>query len=180
MTEFGKLITGNHRGKDAIHVACADVTAAEDLMPGDQIGLDSDNQAARLDKPVGLVDPFLSRRVRKGERFWLFMFPGTVTDIRHQWSHPAFSLEGRIDSARSWLSQFANRLWPRDEGFPCGHEYLIDELSLVLSGKEKLCAGIDGVYEIPQAEWAEMWQHYRTITGYTGDVPLEDFYRCAC
>ncbi|MFO0822607.1 MAG: hypothetical protein U0792_05710 [Gemmataceae bacterium] len=41
--------------------------------------------------PVGIVDPFLREAVRPGQRFWLFMYPNTVTTLRHEWTHPAYA-----------------------------------------------------------------------------------------
>ena len=40
--------------------------------------------------PVGIVDPFLKEPVEPGERFYIFLFPNTVTGLRHVWTHPAF------------------------------------------------------------------------------------------
>lgn len=77
--------------RDAIHIAMAPVVAAERLQPGQHIGLLDDGRACASDKPIGIVDPFLVDAVLPGHRLWLFLYPGTVTSLRHDWTHPAFS-----------------------------------------------------------------------------------------
>ncbi len=44
-------------------------------------------------KAVGIVDPFLQRSVLQGQRFYLCLFPGTVTSLRHVWTHPALEIK---------------------------------------------------------------------------------------
>jgi hypothetical protein len=40
---------------------------------------------------IGIVDPFLDQPVRPGEEFWVFVYPNTITGMRHYWQHPAFA-----------------------------------------------------------------------------------------
>ena len=78
--------------RDAIHIAIAPVVAAERLYPGDHVGFVSDGIVAkRDDKLIGIVDPFLMKPVGEGQRFFLCLYPKTVTGKRHNWEHPAFS-----------------------------------------------------------------------------------------
>ena len=76
--------------RDAVHVAVAPVVAVELLLPGEHIGLYEDGRAGSAAKHIGVVDPFRRQEVQPGERFWLFLYPGTVTSLRHVWTHPAF------------------------------------------------------------------------------------------
>jgi hypothetical protein len=85
----GQLIAGEAR-RDAIHVAVAPVVAAHTLRPGDHVGLRPDGRAAEASNPIGIVDPFLRAPVAEGQRFWLFLYPNTITSLRHVWTHPAF------------------------------------------------------------------------------------------
>jgi len=89
---LGKFITDGDRRRDAIHIAVAPVTAAAALTPGQHVGLvgDDTEQVGPADNCIGIVDPFLQRAVEPGQRFWLFLYPNTVTSLRHYWTHPDF------------------------------------------------------------------------------------------
>lgn len=92
--QLGQLITDGDRRRDAIHIAVAPVTAAQRLAPGQHVGLVQEGSAELVgpcDNPIGIVDPFLANEVEVGQRFWLFMYPNTVTSLRHLWTHPAFT-----------------------------------------------------------------------------------------
>jgi hypothetical protein len=89
-TRLGKLISGDEK-RDAEHVAIAPVTAGETLKPGTPVTIDEDGSAHAItgnETPTGVVDPFLSTYLNEGDQFWLVMYPGTITGIRHDWSHP--------------------------------------------------------------------------------------------
>ena len=86
-------IPGEDARRDAVHIAVAPVVAGEMLLVGERVGLREDGKAVQESedaKAIGIVDPFLIESIGEGQRFWLFLFPGTITDLRHVWSHPAF------------------------------------------------------------------------------------------
>lgn len=91
--KLGHLITGP-AGRDAVHTPIAPVEAAELLFPGEHVGLDQDGRASRSAAHIGYVDPELPRngvqKVWAGQRFYLCLFQGTVTSLRHVFTHPAF------------------------------------------------------------------------------------------
>lgn len=92
--QLGELIEDGDRRRDAIHVAIAPVTAVERLAPGQHVGLvreDDPELVGACDSTIGVVDPFLTAAVETGQRFWLFLYPGTITGLRHVWTHPAFT-----------------------------------------------------------------------------------------
>ncbi len=90
---LGRTITDGDRRRDAVHVAVAPVTAVERLVPGQHVGLTRGDteHAGPAAECIGIVDPFLTAAVEAGERFWLFLYPNTVTSLRHVWTHPAFA-----------------------------------------------------------------------------------------
>lgn len=90
---LGQLIKDDDRRRDAIHIAVAPVTAVAALTPGQHVGLIANNteQVGPTDNCIGIVDPFLQHGVEPGQRFWLFLYPNTVTSLRHYWTHPAFA-----------------------------------------------------------------------------------------
>jgi hypothetical protein len=90
---LGELIDDGDRRRDAIHIAVAPVTAALALRPGQHVGLIESGDRELVgpcDFNIGIVDPFLAADVEAGQRFWLYLYPNTVTGMRHAWSHPAF------------------------------------------------------------------------------------------
>ena len=111
--KLGHLIDGNQQ-RDAIHIAIAPVVAAEVLHPGDRIGfVDPANpeMVRRHGIHIGIVDPFLIRRIVPGQRFWMLLFPGTITSLRHDWTHPAFSeVSHDRGFAEQWLRVYAVRI----------------------------------------------------------------------
>jgi hypothetical protein len=87
---LGKLIPeAGPRHKDAIHMAVVSVVAGSTLAPGMRVGFITGGAVSDECKtPIGIVDPFLDHNVKEGESFWLCMFPKTVTNLRHEWTHP--------------------------------------------------------------------------------------------
>lgn len=75
-------------GRDAIHVAIVPTVAPERLFPGQHV-----NANGFRHYPVGIVDPYLTVPVEAGQTFFLFLYPGSVTSLRHVWTHPQFQPE---------------------------------------------------------------------------------------
>ena len=91
---LGQLIEDGDRRRDAIHIAVAPVTAAGRLAPGQHVGLVEEGNPELVGpcgRNIGIVDPFRTAEVEPGQRFWLFLYPGTITGLRHVWTHPAFT-----------------------------------------------------------------------------------------
>ncbi len=104
---LGKLIEGvAHR--DAVHIAVAPVVAGIPLKPGQHVMVvDGQAFATILEDCIGVVDPFLQQDVKTGQRFYLFLYPNTITSLRHVWSHPAFKtrVPGGVEAIREELKR---------------------------------------------------------------------------
>ncbi len=109
---LGQIIDDQQK-RDAIHIAVAPVIATERLRPGQHIGFvgkDNERVGGVGDKNIGIVDPFLKDFVLPEQRFWMFLYPQTITSLRHDWTHPAFSKE---DARKQSVDKSASELWLR-------------------------------------------------------------------
>lgn len=182
LTTLGTII-GPGEKRDAIHLAVEPVVAGESLAPGDHIDV-KDGVATSTDVGAGLgiVDPFLTKRVKKGERFWFVMYPRMVHSLRHVWTHPSFpDSDGVVappplvhtakDQAERWLRDYAAAIG-------VGFDKLVSSARDWIEHEEYLCQGgdLEGLYTSD-----EFWTHYATYTG--DDVPKdkrENFFTCSC
>lgn len=120
LSTLGTII-GKSEKRDAIHLAVEPMIAGEKLRPGDKVII-KDGEAFdvtwtdRVKEAVGIVDPFLSGSVGKGDRFWLVVMPRQITSLRHVWEHPAFPASGETepvvetdkDEAEKWIRNYIN------------------------------------------------------------------------
>lgn len=82
--------------RDAIHFAVMPIEAGNKLAPGARVGILNDGRAGEVaaGRTIGIADPFRREPIPLGGRFWLFLDPGTITGLRHEWTHPAFPRSG--------------------------------------------------------------------------------------
>ena len=165
---IGKLIDESQQ-RDAVHVALAPMRAPRTLKPGEHYALDDKST------PVGIVDPFLRKTVQTGEWFWLFLYPNTVTGMRHEWQHPAFAPAQHDASKgaseqwlRDWLSNSEAASLTYDEFLRLAHgedqtkpddDY--GRVGWSHEGDYLLRIGSDAYGEIPN----EVWDHVEIVTG---------------
>ena len=167
--------------RDAIHVAVMSVVAAEPLKPGQHIGFTEHgyrvtSKPAGGYKLLGIVDPFLPKGVKEGDRFWMMLYPNTITSLKHLWSHPDIANDGRATSSASekWLRDFADAV---DADY--------DEMMRVAASH---CDPGNrwGDYLIEGDKWEgqstpdEFWTHYAAVTGKTPDGGPVGIFSCSC
>jgi hypothetical protein len=92
--KMGQLIYDTPE-RDAVHFALFPAEAAQELHPGRPVGLSGLQYGdvhrvvcVAREQAVGIVDPFLGRIVQPGERCWIMLYPNTITDLKHVWTHP--------------------------------------------------------------------------------------------
>jgi hypothetical protein len=97
---LGKILTDEDNAqRDAVHIAVMPVTLGGDTWyrPGDSVRLLKDGKTVRAcdaDNPqcLGVIDPFIvSDEIVGGDRVFVFLKPGSITGLRHEWSHPLVS-----------------------------------------------------------------------------------------
>lgn len=177
---IGRLIEGFEQ-RDAIHIAVAPATAGCDLYPGQGVRHNPLGEAIGHSNPIGIVDPFLKDKVRKGQRFWMFLNPGSITSLRHDWTHPEFKPEpeqakvapGDKVRAGLWLKEFAQR-----ERMDFGR--LADIMKNVEESGEAWCGDDDNQesFNDQKAELIHQWEVYtgRPMPHSSNDV----YFSCAC
>ncbi len=176
--KLGQLIEGEQQ-RDATHIAVAPVVAFRSLSPGEPVGLNEKGEADNLVKEtIGIIDPFLKARVPRGEKCWLFLYPGTVTGLRHEWTHPAFE-PSRISHAEhetkshAWIAQHAAALGlTPDVLMDNAASWLDDSYHIVQQGSERWRDTFSPT---------EFWHHYEIVTGKVVPQDMkQSFYCCSC
>jgi hypothetical protein len=168
---LGQIITTT-QNRDAIHVAIAPVVAFEELDPGQHVGFIGD-RIGPCKNLIGIVDPYLKDSVLAGQKFWLFLYPNTVTSLRHQWEHPAFDAKLTMSPAELRLREEAERL---DR---ISYEKLMYAAAYYLETGEYLCEG--GRFE-GMGVSDTFWDDYQTVTGVKlpEDKYRGSFFSCSC
>lgn len=171
---IGTKITVNE-GRDAIHVAVEPVVAAERLIPGQHIGLtDLGLASQRVPRFIGIVDPFLNEFVSEGDRFWMFVYPRTITSLRHVWTHPDIpNPERRTTNQESMelIDKMASVVGITGEAMIAHATDYLDRGSHVVGGSE-----MEGHY-VPD----EFWDQYELVAKRkVSEDERGNFFSCSC
>ncbi len=179
-TKLGVLIDEQAK-RDAIHIAIAPVRAVDTLGPGAYVALaaGTTDEVVRVDRDraIGIVDPFLRKQVRPGERFYLFLLPQTITSLRHEWTHPAFDAgaggTSPQEEARQWIEAFAAEL---DQTY----DRLLDAAHRWLDYEDYTYDNSETYKGVDYAKWPIFWKHFETVTGREVKDHGATFFTCSC
>jgi hypothetical protein len=190
---LGELIeAGREAARDAVHIAVVPVEAGVDLSPGYWVRVVA-GLAFEVDGPtspgaVGVVDPYLENGPERGQRFWLYLRPGSITALRHEWDHPAFPLsrprdesdarvardveEALTGQAKRWLEEFALKVGMTYDEF-VGH---LEE------GEGITFDSDDYRQDVCYEHRDEIWKNAEEALGKTFDRPHRDrvYFSCSC
>ena len=105
--------------RDAIHVPVISGVAGGLIGPGDPVKYVSDFGKWYPCEAIdvhGVCNPFGSELVKHGDLLWVMLRPGTITDLKHVWTHPAFEnavqpVTGKptteqVEKSEKWLRNF--------------------------------------------------------------------------
>lgn len=184
---------------DAVHIAIAPITACETLKPGDHVGfVGSSGFVGKVHNPIGVIDPFLKGPVEEGESCWMFMYPNTITGLRHDWVHPAFPMMslGSTDTDSSFdkgpavveesvlvgVFETESKLWLENFASKWGMNFS-EMVDSAVSGKYVVAHGVDlhSKEELGE-DHAFFWLHMANYTGqkFTKEQ-IDDFsWGCSC
>lgn len=185
---IGHLIY-QERHRDAIHIAVAPVVAAEDLKAGQHVAINDFGKAVGMDPfpgfTVGIVDPFLMVPVKAGDVFYVFLYPGTIESLRHEWEHPAFKKVAPIktdpDKAASekWLRDYARRFLHQlvdMHGEDAAYQTLLEDMkngTITYHGVDMHSRG-----ELVDPD--ELKHHTEVVLGIKIDYDKFEYFSCTC
>lgn len=182
--KLGQILEGDEE-RDAVHIAILPVIAGDYLSPGQHVGLGADpHEGSSVATPwgdnIGIVDPFLKGNVMKGQKFYLFLYPGTITTLRHHWEHPSVIVDYkpfvRAEAMASveWMTNLAERYY-------VSYAWLMDQADGIARGLEDwIIFPSDCHGEIDPREF---WNHYEVIRGKFVDPSVDkndNIFGCSC
>lgn len=175
--KLGELLSKNSGDRDAIHIAIVPVVATEVLFPGQHVGFAREGDTTNVSKTgkvIGVVDPFLKREVREGQRFYMMLLPNTITSLRHEWTHPAFESTGSpIETSRKWIEDFAATI---DQTYT----RLMDAATKYVMYEECTYDNEEKYKIIDWDQWPEFWKHYEIVTGTKIADKESHPFTCSC
>lgn len=171
--------------RDAIHLAVAPAVAGQRLEAGWHVtvvdGVASTADDGDEDAPIGIVDPFLKRPVKKGEHFWVVLYPRTIQSLRHVWTHPAFADDPAIQSTSTTPNtdrSSESEAWLRDfiGGSDCPSYETI--MALVSDDDSPDCIYIRGTSATGTIP-LEFWHHAEIVLGRKLNSRAT-YFACSC
>ena len=182
--KIGEVLSGPG-DKDAIHIAVVPVLLGEDFdggVAGHPVRIVGGKAYRANYGAIGILDPYLTNYFL-GEGSWVYMFlnPGSITDLRHEWTLAAFDdnkdpnpIPRLNEESVNWLTNFADDLG-------ASYDWLVIQCKDALeSGEEE--PYITFGHDIHEYSTAEFWNHFKKATGWKVDIrkAKKIYFSCSC
>jgi hypothetical protein len=190
LTFVGGKLPSEVRGRDAVHLAVIPVMADVVVYPGQHLGMvtpDGHVASPSAATTVGIVDPYLKNPVFPGEWFYLFLYPRTITSLRHVWTHPSFPREEVVREVETVVvptnrwgvplspSVESSMKWLRNYFYGKDIEMIVDSFVLSDGAEYVTMYGTEWEGDIDH----EVFPHIETVSGHTF-VERPVYYSCSC
>lgn len=186
---MGMILPDDAGGRDAVHVAVFSAKSRQKLFPGQDVSImskeNTDTIVSNNGNFIGIVDPFLKSAVPAGERFWVYLYPRTITSLSHKWGHPAFEQEEAhyVPPATKIYSEQWMKNFILTSDCP-DYDTLMEAVSQVADGNSGsswddeylFFEGSNAHGEIPP----EFWEHAANILGREIKGPKAKYFTCSC
>jgi len=177
--------------RDAVHIAIVQVTASETIVPGASLELVPGSHTfvkeTENGKGIGIADPFIPEgEIKKGQVFYLFLYPNSITSLTHYWTHPSFATEEEKKQAQAWLDK---HLFDRFEDPEWADEIHTDNSWMIeyfKEGKAWSWAHGDDLSEKYNANKdgfrKKFWDNLEIVTGIPATKEQRDteYFSCSC
>lgn len=119
---MGDVLPPDAGGRDAVHVAVFSAQAYTAMYPGEAVAIVREDgtdvfvtrKASKDEDLIGIVDPFIKSDIPVGSRFWVYLYPRTITSLSHRWGHPAFADASATSTYVPPSQKVSSELWLRE------------------------------------------------------------------
>jgi hypothetical protein len=143
------------------------------------------DQVERRGPVIGIIDPFLQTiaGLAKGARVWLWLYPGTITGLRHDWTCPAVDeVQKAAEAAKVAATKEEHEKWLRD--FAVRNKLSYDELVKEAASTGGYVVSSDGnfPYSLDHDEREQFWEHLEAMTDKTFNAHHRQsiVWSCSC
>jgi len=188
----GKILVGEHH-KDAIHIPVMPVFADEIIVPGAKLAKSENpkKQGFRVktafhpSDAIGICDPYLRTSTRIDDQFLMFLFPGTVTNLRHDWTHPNIKLPNAPKAESTKRSRDYSKKWLQDLAKWAEIDFMFLMQAMKESHEKEDMVDLrdhnhatDMFRMMGEEKQETMWFHFENYTGI--EVDTYAYFRCSC
>ena len=182
--KLGALISGPAE-RDAVHVAVVPCIARQQLKPGQHVNAAPHHAqwvcAPVGGEPIGVVDPFLKAPVKRGDEFYLFLYPGSVVSLRHHYRHPVLDAEEiRRETMELLNAPAVEYIKECADIVDMPYDRLMEVARCYLETGEAADVNMEQSNNAMDIDWPKFWASYFLLTGKEPKDKQAEPFNCAC